>query len=155
MARRETGVSTANEVPALELVGGGLAEWPPGAGPRGESIAPAAYVDATGHDAILALPHHFHAAGAGWDCRGEWEADPPALVVRVHAPVRAAFRVPIDPARRGHVPLVDAILRDGGIYICPTTPRLGINARLARDHSFYCAVDRGFAVQWRQIRSRS
>lgn len=141
-------------LPALELVGGGLAEWPSGQGPRGESIAPAAFVDASGHDGVLALPHHFHQAGAGaWECEGAWQAEPLTLLVRVRAPVEAAFTIPFNPARHG--PLVDAILRDGALYICPTTPRMGINARLARDNSFFCAVDQSFAAQWRASRGRS
>lgn len=141
------------ELPELELVGGGLAEWPSGQGPRGESIAPAAFVDADGHDDLLALPHRFHEAGAGrWDCTGTWQEEPPALVVRVHAPVNVGFRVPLNPARHG--PLVGAILRDGALYICPTSPRHGINARLARDHSFFCAVDQSFAPGWRVMRGR-
>jgi hypothetical protein len=140
-------------LPELELVGGGLAEWPSGQGPRGESIAPAAFVDADGHEDLLALPHRFQETGAaGWDCTGTWEEEPPALVVRVRAPLEAAFRVPLNPARHG--PLVEAILRDGTLYICPTSPRHGINARLARDHSFFCAVDQGFASRWREIRGQ-
>ena len=144
----------AEALPALELVGGGLAEWPSGQGPRGESIAAAAFVDASGHEDVLGLPHRFHQAGAAvWECEGTWQAEPLALVVRVRAPVEAAFAIPFNPARHGS--LVDAILRDGALYICPTTPRMGINARLARDNSFVCAVDQTFAAQWRASRGRS
>jgi hypothetical protein len=143
----------SHALPELELVGGGLAEWPSGQGPRGESIAAAAFVDASGHDELLALPHRFHEAGIeGWECTGVWEDEPPALVVRVRVPIEAAFRVPIDPTR--HAPLVDAALRDGALYICTTSPRLGLNARLARDQSFFCAVDQSFATRWRSLRSR-
>jgi hypothetical protein len=146
--RRDTGT-----LPALELVGGGLAEWPAGQGPRGETLAPAAFVDASGHDDLLDLPHRFHEAGAaGWDCAGTWEVEPLALVVRVRAPLEAAFRIPLDPAR--HAALIVSILRDGVLYLCPTTPRLGINARLARDHSFFCPVDQGFAAEWQRLRAR-
>ncbi len=130
-------------LPALELVGGGLAEWPSGQGPRGETIAAAAFIDATAHPAIAELPHRFHEAGAGWMCAGHIQGDPPALVVRVSAPVEIAFRVPVDSVR--HAPLLSALHRDGGLYLCPTTVRLGINARLARDHSFYCAFVAGAA----------
>ncbi len=142
----------AEDLPVLELVGGGLAEWPSGHGPRGESIAPAAFVDASGYDGLLALPHRFHEAGAaGWQCEGRWDEEPLALAVRVRAPIQAAFRIPMDPKR--HAALVDAVLRDGAVYICTTTPRLGLNARLARDQSFFCAVDRGFAERWRAIKA--
>ncbi|MBI2760653.1 MAG: hypothetical protein HYX51_04410 [Chloroflexi bacterium] len=141
------------DYPELELVGGALAEWPSGQGPRGETIAPAVFVDAEGHDALLALPHQFHAAGAAaWDCVATWQRDPPALEVRVQTPVSAGFRVVLDPAKPGRVALIEAILRDGALYICPTSPKLGLNARLARDHSFFCAVDRSFADEWRQRR---
>lgn len=142
----------SEQLPALELVGGGLAEWPDGRGPRGETIAPAAFLDASGYDGVLDLPHRFREAGIeAWHCAGEWEAEPLGLVVRVRAPVEAAFRIPLDRLRHGA--LIDSLLREGGCYICPTTPRLGINARLARDQSFYCTVDPGFAPTWRALRS--
>jgi hypothetical protein len=141
--------------PELELVGGALAEWPSGQGPRGETIAPAVFVDADGHDDLLALPHQFHAAGmAAWGCEATWQRDPLALDVRIQAPVPAGFRVRLDPNKPGRVALIEAILRDGTLYICPTSPKLGLNARLARDHSFFCAVDQTFAGEWRQMRAR-
>jgi len=136
----------------VELVGGGLAEWPAGKGPRGETIAPAAYVDVSGAEHLLELPHQFHAVGlAGWQARAEWEEEPLALLVTVSAPLHAAFRIPLD-ARR-HAALINAVLRDGGIYIVTTTPRYGINARLARDQSVWVDVDTGFAERWRAMRA--
>ena len=136
----------------VELVGGGLAEWPSGKGPRGETIAPAAYIDVSAAPHLLELPHHFHAAGMdGWRAAAVWEVEPLALAVTVSAPVEASFRVPLDATR--HVALINAVLRDGGIYVCPTTPRLGINARLARDHSVWVDVDRSFADTWRTLSS--
>lgn len=135
----------------VELVGGGLAEWPPGQGPRGETIAPAAFVDVSTAPYLLELPHQFHAAGtAGWDARAVWETEPLALVVTITKPVEMTFRVPLDGTK--HAALINAVLRDGGIYICPTTPRLGIHARLARDHSVWVEVDRSFADTWRARR---
>lgn len=145
--------SLVTELPDIELVGGGLAEWPSGRGPRGETIAPAGFLDVSDHEALLALPRLFRETGqTTWQCAATWEAKPLALVVQVHAPVEAGFRVPLDPVR--HAALIDAVLRHGGLYLCPTTPRLGINARLARDHSFFCAADRSFADAWRAIRTR-
>jgi hypothetical protein len=139
------------EIDTVELVGGGLAEWPSGKGPRGETIAPAAFVDVTGADHLLDLPHAFHAAGiAGWHANASWQTEPLALDVTVTAPTGAAFRIPLDPGR--HAALITAILRDGGIYVVPTTPRLGINARLARDGSVWVAVDRTFAETWKSMR---
>jgi hypothetical protein len=138
-------------VVSVELVGGGLAEWPSGKGPRGETIAPAAFVDVSGAEDLLDLPHHFHATGiAGWQARATWEREPLALRVTVETPVAAAFRIPLD-ARR-HAALINAVLRDGGIYVVTTTPRLGINARLARDASVWVDVDTGFAETWKVIR---
>ena len=78
-----------------------------------------------------------------------WQADPLALVITVSDPVVATFRVPLDPIR--HMALINAVLRDGGIYVVPTTPRLGINARLAREHSVWVDVDRSFADTWRTL----
>jgi hypothetical protein len=135
----------------VDLVGGGLAEWPSGKGPRGETIAPAAFVDVTGAEALLELPHAFHAAGiAAWRAVGSLRAEPPALDVTVTAPVEASFHVPLDPRR--HAALITAVLRDGGIYIVPTTPRHGINARLARDSGVWVEVDQAFAETWKRMR---
>lgn len=139
------------EPETVELVGGGLAEWPPGKGPRGETIAPCAYVDVSGAEHLLELPHQFHAAGlAGWRATGTWEIDPLALIVTVGEPATAALRIPLQAAK--HAALINAVLRDGGLYICTTTPRLGINARLARDNSFWADVDRTFTETWRTLR---
>lgn len=141
------------QIPSVELVGGGLAEWPSGKGPRGETIAPAAFVDVTGAEHLLELAHHFHAADAGgWQASARWLREPFSLEVEVQAPVTAAFRVPLE-ARR-HAALINAALRDGGIYVTPTVPRLGINARLARDGSVWVEVDRGFAEHWKEIQGR-
>ena len=139
------------EIATVELVGGGLAEWPPGTGPRGETIAPAAFVDVTGAEHLLELPHHFHAAGiAGWEARGVWQPAPLALTVAVAEP-SASFQIPLDAHK--HAALINAVLRDGGIYIVPTTPRFGINARLARDQSVWVEVDRAFAETWKAMRN--
>jgi hypothetical protein len=136
---------------SVELVGGGLAEWPSGTGPRGETIAPAAYIDVSESPHLLELPHHFHAAGiAAWQASAVWEQEPFALAVTVSAPVQAAFRIPLDAAR--HAALISAVLREGGVYLCPTTPKHGVNARLARDHSVWVAVDRSFAATWNAAR---
>src|SRR5215212_464588 len=98
--------------PSVELVGGGLAEWPAGKGPRGETIAPAAFLDVTGAEGLLELPHAFHSAGvAGWHACGVLLAEPPTLEVTVTAPVAVRFRVPLDVRR--HAALVTALLRDG------------------------------------------
>lgn len=138
-------------IDAVELVGGGLAEWPSGKGPRGETIAPAAYVDVSGAEHLLDLPHQFHAVGmAVWQARGTWQTDPLALTITVSAPVEAAFQIPLDAQK--HAALINAVLRDGGIYIVTTTPRLGINARLARDQSVWVDVDREFAEAWKRMR---
>ncbi len=135
---------------AVELVGGGLAEWPSGKGPRGETIASAAFIDVTGAEHLLDLPHHFHGAGVAWRAEGVLAADPPTLRIDVTAPIEATFQIPIEPGR--HAALVTAMLRDGGIYVVPTTPRHGINARIARDGSVWVTVDTSNAETWRAIR---
>jgi hypothetical protein len=140
------------EIVTVELVGGGLAEWPQGQGPRGETIAPAAFVDVTGGEHLLELPHHFHRAGiAAWKARADLQTEPASLTVTVTAPVEVAFRAPLDAHK--HAALVSAVVRDAGIYIVPTTPRFGINARLARDQSVWVDVDADFAETWKKIRS--
>jgi hypothetical protein len=141
-----------DEIETVELVGGGLAEWPPGKGPRGETIAPAAFLDVSGAERLLDLPHSFHAVGiAGWEAEGVWRTEPFALDVHVRAPLEAVFRIPLE-ARR-HAALITAVLRDGGIYVVPTTPRHGINARLARDGSVWVSVDTAFAETWQRMRA--
>jgi hypothetical protein len=145
--QRECGV----EIVTVELVGGGLAEWPHGQGPRGETIAPAAFVDVSGSEHLLELPHHFHVAGiTAWRARAGLQVEPAALTVTVSAPVEAAFRMPLDA--RKHAALLSAVVRDAGIYVVPTTPRFGINARLARDQSVWVEVDADFADTWKMIR---
>lgn len=138
----------SDTLPVLELVGGGLAEWPAGQGPRGETLAPAVFVDADGHDDLIALPAHFHEVGIpGWQCRSRWEVEPLALVIEVTHPVERSFRVALDRGR--HAPIIDALLRDGGCYVSPTSPRLGISARMMLNHSFYCPIDCTFADTWK------
>lgn len=151
----ETGAENLRDredsVPSVELVGGGLAEWPSGKGPRGETIAPAAFVDVTGAEHLLELARHFHQAEAGgWEAYARWQPEPLALAVEIRAPLTAAFLVLLDAHR--HAALINAALRDGGIYVAPTVPRLGINARLARDGSVWVAVDRAFAEDWKEMR---
>lgn len=139
------------DVATVELVGGGLAEWPSGKGPRGETIAPAAFVDVSGAEHLLELPHHFHAAGpAGWKATAELQSEPAALTVTVSAPLEAVFEVPLDVQK--HAALINAVVRDAGIYIVTTTPRFGISARLARDQSVWVEADPEFAGTWKAMR---
>lgn len=141
------------DLPVLELVGGGLAEWPSGQGPRGETVAPAIFVDANGHPEILALPDRFHQVGDPlWQCGSTWETEPIALVVEITSPTALAFKIALD--RQRHAAIIDALLREGGCYVAPTSPRYGINARMMRDHSFYCSIDRGFTDTWKEMRAR-
>src|SRR3712207_5845330 len=96
------------DIVTVELVGGGLAEWPSGQGLRGETIAPAAFLDVSGAEHLLDLPHHFHAAGpAGWKASAALQTDPPALLVTVSAPTGAVFRVPVDAQK--HAALITAV----------------------------------------------
>ncbi|MGI8970218.1 MAG: hypothetical protein ACR2HB_05870 [Dehalococcoidia bacterium] len=118
------------------VVGGGLAEWDPGKGPRGETVAPCAYVDAGNLPALLELPPLFHRDPTHWQAAGRWltRVDTQhALLIQVTSPTVAEFTIVFGHARMA--PFLAAIERSGSFYLCPTTAKLGVNARLARDHS--------------------
>ena len=121
----------------LEVVGGGLAEWPSGTGPRGETVAPCAFVDARAAPDLLALPDLFRLDPGAWRATAHWDtaADGSRLLRVIVSVPRAVtadlrFRAP----RQG--PFLEAIERAACLYVCPTTPQQGVNARLARDASF-------------------
>ena len=127
----------------VDVVGGGLAEWPSATGPRGETIAPCAFVDASAAPDLLALPALFQADPHGWQAVGHWsnaEDGSRLLVLELTAPrtrvVTLVFRGP------RQAPFIAAVERAGTLYICPTTPAQGVNARLARDASFAAVVVR-------------
>lgn len=140
MARQVTGGTP------LMVVGGGMAEWPQGEAPHGRRLAPVAFVDASERPQLLELPALFACVGfAAWRAQAllKEEAEETVLSVRLSQPRRATFALAL-PGR--YKTFIDSIKRLGILYICPTTPALGISARLAKDHSFPATLDRGPAA---------
>lgn len=127
--------------PPLEVVGGGMAEWSGGESPHGRPFAPVVFVDASGQPELLELPSLFTQVGFdAWGAKveiGDEEAEGATLTLRLSQP-QATVLVLAVPAR--YKAFIGTIKRMGILYICPTTPALGISARLAKDHSFSAAL---------------
>jgi hypothetical protein len=123
--------------PTLDVVGGGLSEWPSATGPRGEAVAPCAFVNVAGRPELLELAAQFHADPAAWRATGRWGSAgdaPRSLLVEVETPEPRRFELLFRAPRQE--PFLAAVDRAGSLYVCPTTPSRGVNARLARDASF-------------------
>ena len=121
----------------VEVVGGGLAEWPSGTGPRGETIAPCAFVDAGAAPELLELPACFHADPRGWRATGLWgTAEDGSRLLRIEVATSPTLVANLIFRGPRQAPFLGAVERAGSLYVCPTTARRGVNARLARDFSF-------------------
>ena len=121
----------------LEVVGGGLAEWPSGTGPRGETVAPCAFVDAAAAPELLELPALFHSDPPAWRATGTWiVADDDVRFLRIEIPGPAPIIANLVFRGPRRAPFIAAVERAGGLYVCPTTASRGLDARLARDASF-------------------
>ncbi len=109
----------------LEVVGAGNAWWvSPDAGPA--SISTYVFLDVEQHPELLDLPNR--AAQPGWSASAR-RLDAGRLV-RVEI---AGMTAPIDiPTEH---PQLEAVRRARTLYLCPTTPRHGLDPRLARDRS--------------------
>lgn len=116
----------------LEVVAGGLGEWYEKRARR-QQATPYVFVDVEDHLELLDLPEQ--ARQPGWEARAEWAPDRAGIIVRVAAPHPAELTIGLEhPQLR---PLAALIERDRVVAICPTTPRLGLNAQLARDRSVF------------------
>jgi hypothetical protein len=116
----------------LQVVGGGLGEWYEKR-ERHQEATPYVFVDVEEHPELLNLPAQ--AGEPGWRASAAWLADEAAIAVRIAAPVATELIIGLESPQLK--PLIALIERDRTIAVCPTTPRLGINARLARDRSFF------------------
>ncbi|HLZ71745.1 MAG TPA: hypothetical protein VKV26_17720 [Dehalococcoidia bacterium] len=116
----------------LEVVGGGLGEWYEKRG-REHEATPYVFVDVEDHPELLELPAQ--AARPGWQAHAEWL--PGEATLMIHLCVPAAVDLVIGLENPQLKALIALIERDHLLAVCPTTPKLGINARLARDRSVF------------------
>lgn len=119
--------SSASSEPTirLEVVGAGNAWWvSPDAGPA--SISTYVFLDVEQHPELLELRDR--AEQPGWSATARRLND--GRLVRVEiAGIDAAIEIPT------HHPQLEAVRRARTLYLCPTTPQLGLDPRLARDRS--------------------
>lgn len=116
----------------LEVVAGGLGEWYEKRERRHEAT-PYVFVDVERHPELLELPEQ--ARQPEWRAHAEWAPGAAAIAVRIDAPTPLALVVGLEnPQLRAVLALIE---RDRMVAICPTTPKLGLNARLARDRSLF------------------
>lgn len=127
----------AGDPPAIRLavVAGGLGEWYT-KHERAQEATPYAFVDVEDQPALLDLPAQSRAAD--WSATAAWLPGAPTIRISVVAPIALTLDLELDnPQLKGLVALIE---RDRLLHVCPTTPRLGINAQLARDRSFLVEV---------------
>ncbi len=116
----------------LEVVAGGLGEWYEKR-ERQQAATPYVFVDVEAHPELLDLPDQ--ARQPAWRAHAEWSPDGAGIALHVEAPARIDLAIGLDnPQLRALVALIE---RDRAVAICPTTPALGLNARLARDRSIF------------------
>ncbi len=116
----------------LDVVAGGLGEWYEKREQQ-HAATPYIFVDVEAHPELLDLPDQ--ARQPGWRAEAEWAPGGAGIAVRVEAPEPLDLAIARDnPPRRALVALIE---RDRAVAICPTTPALGLNARLARDRSIF------------------
>ncbi len=116
----------------LEVVGGGLGEWYEKR-ERGHEATPYVFVDVEDHPELLELSAR--SGEPDWQANAAWLLAETAIHVRIAAPDPIEFVIGLENPRLKA--LVALIERDNAIAVCPTTPKLGINARLARDRSIF------------------
>lgn len=110
---------------SLEIVGAGNAWWvAPGAGPS--DISTYVFVNVEQRPELLALPDR--TTEPGWWARARRCAGGSAIRIEV-AGQETAIQLDVEQ------PQLEAVRRAHVLYFCPTTPRLGLDPRLARDRS--------------------
>jgi hypothetical protein len=117
----------------LQVVGGGNGWWvSDSASPS--SIATYVFVDVEEHPELLDLPHL--AQDPSWSVSPTWLANGKALRLDIAGPRRLALTLDLDR------PELEAVRRTRQLFVCPTTPRLGLDPYLARDRSFAVRLPR-------------
>lgn len=122
---------------AARLVGGGTAEWTEPGRDELDRYVPFLFVDATEQEELLALVDRYQEAPQGWRCEARWEDNWSRLLFRVAQP---PLEFSLSLAGKELAPLRSSLLAARRLYVCPTTVRLGLSARLAHDRHFPVAL---------------
>lgn len=117
----------------LPIVAAGNGWWV-NTGPSPADIATYVFVDGGEHPELLDYPER--SGQDGWSATAAWSDDGAAIRVRITGPVQATLEIPVDR------PELEAVRRARLLYICPTTPQLGLSPYLARDRSFLVQLPR-------------
>ena len=124
---------TYNTPITLNIVAAGNGWWV-NTGPNPSEIATYIFLDAEEHPELLNLPRQ--SAGADWSAAAEWLADGARIRVNITGPVQTTLDVQVGG------PGLEAVRHARLLYICPTTPELGLSPYLARDRSFAVRLPR-------------
>lgn len=117
----------------LGIVAAGNGWWV-NTGPGASSIATYVFVDVEEHPELLELPTH--AADADWSAYAGWLDDGSLLRIEIGGPLAVKIELAIDR------PELEAVRHARTLYVCPTTPQLGLSPYRARDHSFVVRLPR-------------
>jgi hypothetical protein len=117
----------------LQIVAAGNGWWV-SSGPDASDISTYVFLDCEAHPELLALPEQ--ARAPGWCATAAWNEAGDAIRVTISGPSELRFAMPVDR------PELEAVRRARRIYICPTTPMLGLSPFLARDRSFLVELPR-------------
>jgi hypothetical protein len=119
----------------LEVVAGGLGEWYEKR-ERQQQATPYIFVNVEQHPQLLDLPER--SRQPDWRARADWLPGAAGIAVHIAAPSPAELTIELtNPQLRALVALIE---RDRAVAVCPTTPKLGLNAQLARDRSVFFAL---------------
>jgi hypothetical protein len=110
--------------PRLQVVGGGNGWW---AGPGPSSIATYVFVDVEAFPDLLNLPQR--AAEPGIMVEPAWLDGGRALRLTLSGERPVTVEIDLDR------PELEAVRRARRLFVCPTTPKLGLDPYLARDLS--------------------
>ncbi len=123
----QTTAEVEDESIRLEIVAAGNGWWV-NTGPDPSDIATYVFIDATRHPRLLELPDGVR--GGALTASATWEQASPVLKIVIHGEWSALLE--LDAER----PELEAVRRARLLFVCPTTPDLGISPYLARDRSF-------------------
>jgi hypothetical protein len=117
----------------LEIVAAGNGWWI-NAGPDPSDIATYIFVDASEHPRLLLLPGRV--SSGELTAAATWAAEKRLLMIALEGPT--PFELEIKTER----PELEAVRRARVLFICPTTPKIGVSPYLARDRSFSVELPR-------------
>src|SRR5947209_14260781 len=123
----DSGSETAGRPIRLQIVAAGNGWWVE-TGPNPAAITTYAFVDVEEQPALLDLVDRIKQDAVQVDAC--WQEHDRLLSVRIAAPIGLTLELPVDR------PELEAVRRARQLFICPTTPKLGLSPYLARDRSF-------------------